>query len=554
MGRTAFGVLGVTAACLALAPAAFAVDFFPPPTSPEPSGGSTAFGVSVADFNGDAKDDLAVANGSSANVGILLGNGGGDFTAAPTSPEAAGSGARMTGVGDFNGDGNADMAVANETSNIVTILLGNGGGDFTAAPTSPETVGTDPNSLAVGDFNGDGKADLAVANAFVTTTLTVLLGAGNGDFTEAGTSPETLATNPDTVVTGEFNGDGKPDLAATRPGGVEILLGAGGGDFVIAPTSPEPAGDTPRQVVIGEFNGDGQPDLATANQVSDDVTVLLGAGTGDFTAAATSPEASGDTSDSLTTGDFDQNGTTDLAVGNIVADTVTTLVGAGTGDFTAAPTSPEPGGNGPEAIARGDFNQDGVDDLAVADSTLPGTVTILLGIAHPLSVLARGTGAGFVDSSRAGIDCGRELAGHEDCSNLYADGAPITLTAHPEPGSTFEGFFGAGCTGPGLTCTVTMNQAQVANATFTDTAPPETKITKKPKRRTTKEKAKFKFTSSEEESKFTCRLDKEKPKPCKDGFQKRVEPGKHVFSVFATDDAGNDDPTPAKVRWTLLED
>ena len=538
---------------MALAPAAFAVDFTPATTSPEPAG-VAPFGVTVADLDANGTDDLAVAGSSS--VGILLGDGSGNFTPAATSPETAANGARSTAVADFNADGKLDLAVAGSTSNQVTILLGAGNGDFTAAPTSPEMAGGQPRSVAAGDFNADGKPDLAVANG-LATNLTILLGAGDGDFTAAPTSPEPVGSTPDTVVVGEFNADGKPDLAVSRAGfdNVTILLGAAGGDFAAAPTSPEGAGDTPRQVITGEFNGDAQPDLAIANQVSNNVTVLLGAAGGDFAAAPTSPEASGATSSSLVTADFDQNGTADLAVGNQVPDTVTVLIGAGTGDFNLSPNPAEAGGNNPQAIAQGDFNRDGVPDLAVADADM-GSVTVLLGVTHQLVVVSPGTGSGYVDSSPAGIDCGLEIAGHTDCSNTYADGAPVTLTAHPEQGTRFDGFTSGGCTGgPGLTCTVIMDTTHGVNATFTDIVAPETKITKRPKRRSTKRRARLEFTSSEPSSKFTCQLDQGPKKPCKrqGRYTAVLKPGKHVFSVFATDDAGNADTTPAKARWRVLE-
>ena len=176
------------------------------------------------------------------------------------------------------------------------------------------------------------------------------------------------------------------------------------------------------------------------------------------------------------------------------------------------------------------------------------------GIAWNLNVLPRGTGAGYVDSSPAGIDCGRNTTGHSDCSEAYEEGAPVTLTARPDPGSAFDGFVGGGCTGTALTCTVTMNEEYVVKATFSDIAPPDTQITKGPKKRTTKTQVTIRFTASEVAAKFTCQLDKAKPKSCSPPYEKRVKPGKHKFSVFATDIDGNVDPTPAKVRWTVLED
>jgi hypothetical protein len=138
--------------------------------------------VSVGDFNGDGNQDLAVANEYSNSVSVLLGNGSGGFTAATGSPYSTGSYPVSLAVGDFNGDGIQDLAVANEYSNSISVLLGNGSGGFTAATGSPFSVGSDPLSVAVGDFNGDGIQDLAVANVY-GYNVTILLGNGSGGFT-----------------------------------------------------------------------------------------------------------------------------------------------------------------------------------------------------------------------------------------------------------------------------------------------------------------------------------------------------------------------------------
>jgi hypothetical protein len=110
--------------------------------------------VAEGDFNGDGKLDLAIVNAASNTVTVLLGNGTGGFTAAPGSPFPVGTGPQFVVVGDFNEDGKPDLAIANSFGNNVTVLLGNGAGGFTAAPGSPFPAGAVPSSLAVGDFNG----------------------------------------------------------------------------------------------------------------------------------------------------------------------------------------------------------------------------------------------------------------------------------------------------------------------------------------------------------------------------------------------------------------
>src|SRR5437867_6658018 len=134
--------------------------------------------VAVGDFNADGLQDLAVANHDSNTVSVLLGVGNGDFQEAPQSPIAVGTTPVWIAVGDFNGDGKPDLAVANVNSNTVSVLLGNGDGTF--RPKSDYGTGSIPVSVAIGDLNGDGRPDLAVANH--SSTVSVLLGSGDGTF------------------------------------------------------------------------------------------------------------------------------------------------------------------------------------------------------------------------------------------------------------------------------------------------------------------------------------------------------------------------------------
>jgi FG-GAP-like repeat/Abnormal spindle-like microcephaly-assoc'd, ASPM-SPD-2-Hydin/FG-GAP repeat len=272
-------------------------------------------------------------------------------------------------VGDFNGDGKLDLAVANEcgsgpscdSSGTVSILLGNGTGNFTLA--SSPAVGEHPVSVAVGDFNGDGKLDLAVANNG-SNTVSILLGDGNGNFTLA--SSVDTGNNPSSGVVGDFNGDGKLDLAVGN-GSISILLGDGTGNFTLF--SSLAGVGTP--AVVGDFNGDGKLDLAVVSSGSK-VSILLGDGTGHFSLA--SSPAVGKVPVSVAVGDFNGDGKLDLAVADFYSSTVSVLLGDGTGHFTldASPAT----GPQPESVAVGDFNGDGKLDLAVPN--LSNTVSILL--------------------------------------------------------------------------------------------------------------------------------------------------------------------------------
>ena len=192
--------------------------------------GTHPWSLAVGDFNGDNKQDVAIVNINSANVSILLGDGAGNFSG-PTN-FGAGLSPTSVAVGDFNGDGKQDLAIGHDSVNNVSILLGDGAGNFSAA-TNFGTVDTQPDSVAVGDFNGDGKQDLVVAN-YASTNVSILLGDGAGNFSAA-TSFGT-GSLPRSIAVGDFNGDGKQDLAVANEGSnnVSILLGDGAGNFSAA--------------------------------------------------------------------------------------------------------------------------------------------------------------------------------------------------------------------------------------------------------------------------------------------------------------------------------
>lgn len=243
--------------------------------SPIPTG-ARPFSVAMGDLNGDGVNDLAVSNQGDGTVTILLGNGTGAFTQAPGSPIAVGQFPVSVAMGSLNADGFADLAVANAGSNSVTILLGNGTGTFSQASGSPIAVGSEPRSVAMGRLNGDSLTDLAVVNGR-SDSVTILLGNGNGTFNQAAGSPVAVGSSPSSVAVGSFNRDGLADLAVANAGSdsVTILLGNGNGTFSQPSTSPIAVGSFPFSLAVGSFNGDGLDDLVVGNARSDTVTILL---------------------------------------------------------------------------------------------------------------------------------------------------------------------------------------------------------------------------------------------------------------------------------------
>ena len=205
--------------------------------------------------------------------------GDGAFNQAPIPEAGYLTTTYMPAVGDFNGDGKLDLAVTPSgilgSLNYVTILLGNGDGTFTAANNATYSTGKFPQAIVVADLNGDGKLDLAIGN-YGDSTLTILLGNGDGTFTPAPGSPVTSGKAPYAIAVGDLDGDGKLDLAvANMDNTLSILLGNGDGTFKQASGSPFPAGDGPSSIAVGDFNGSGRLGLAVTNLNGNTVSILV---------------------------------------------------------------------------------------------------------------------------------------------------------------------------------------------------------------------------------------------------------------------------------------
>src|SRR5213593_1466020 len=342
--------------------------------------------VAVGDFNADGLQDLAVANHDSNTVSVLLGAGNGDFQEAPQSPIAVGTTPVWIAVGDFNGDGKPDLAVANVNSDTVSVLLGNGDGTFQAAQTF--AVGDGPTSVTAGDFNRDGVQDLATGNWF-SGDVSVLLGIGNRTFEQPASLPSGVSVI--SPVVGDFDGDGKLDLAVANysNNNISVFWGNGDGTFQQPPLIVPSGGALPNCVVVGDLNGDGKLDLAVANSGNpnlippDPGNVAVVLGNGDRTFQALQTYAVGHTPLTVAVGDFDGDRVPDLAVANFgdsdpqVSDPGNVAVLLGNGDGTFQASQPFAVGTNPQFVAVGDFNGDRVDDLAVANFG-DKTVSVLL--------------------------------------------------------------------------------------------------------------------------------------------------------------------------------
>ena len=234
--------------------------------------------------------------------------------------------------------------------------------------------------MAVADFNLDGRADIAVGNS--DATITLFFGTSSGHLAYGG-NPLTFGTSPTYLVVADFNHDGVPDLIATEvvpqnPTGyynLTILL-AGTGDGTFEQQEVLPA-IYPVSAVAADFNGDGYDDLAVAELLNNTVLVFLNSEIGFLSSSPISIPA-GSSPQSIAAGDFNGDGKLDLAVADSDSNSVAILLGDGAGNFAASPAGPIPAGNTPFFVAVGDFNGDGRADMSVVDF-LGGNVTILLG-------------------------------------------------------------------------------------------------------------------------------------------------------------------------------
>jgi hypothetical protein len=359
-----------------------------------------SIGLVAADLNGDGKPDLAFSN-AVGGISVMKGNGDGTFQANFATP-AFGDDLR---VGDFNNDLKPDLLLIGQSCNV---LLGNGDGTFT-----PVNAVCAP-AYAIGDFNGDGKLDLAYPVPGSNGGVQVYLGYGDGGFAGGGLFDQ--GVKHELTLAGDFNNDHKLDLAASDMNGFSILLGNGDGTFQNG--IPSAVSASFPSFVTGDFNGDGKLDVAA--ETSSGIAVFLGKGDGTFAAPIVS---SGPAAGYMTVFDLNKDGKRDLLITSGLQ--LTVLLGKGDGTFQPPVQYALPSSAGTRAIS-GDFNRDGKLDVAVGDSS--GMVDIFFG---------DGTGKLLTPPSR--FEAGGAPAGIAT-ADFNKDGKPDLAVSLGTPFSTVNGF------------------------------------------------------------------------------------------------------------------
>lgn len=327
MRRLALAIVGLLSSGWAFGAAPNTVTFA---TLNQPAAGAAPVAFAIGDFNRDGKPDLAVVDQRSATVRIMLGVANGYFE--PWVEYQVGIDPVAITTADFNGDGKLDLVVAGQRSNTVQVLLGNGDGTFRSF-TTLQSQG--PTALAIGDFNRDGKLDLAVANSN-SNSVSIWLGLGDGSFRPA--LDFGVGESPSSIAVADFNRDGKLDLAVANltSNNVSILLGTGTGLF--EPILTFAAGLNPSWITLGDFNGDGKVDLAMVNATGtkstnfvSTVSVLLGNGNGTFQAPLST--VAGGRASFLVAADLNGDGKQDLVVTDLGSNAIAILLGFGNGFF-----------------------------------------------------------------------------------------------------------------------------------------------------------------------------------------------------------------------------
>ncbi|HEY6005022.1 MAG TPA: VCBS repeat-containing protein [Anaeromyxobacter sp.] len=337
--------------------------------------GLKTYVLASGDLDGDGLVDLVAANEEEDSITVFLGLGDGTFQRVSATNFPTGAYPTGLAIADFDGDGIPDVVTANYHGESVSVLFGAGDGTLGAASTYPTEAGSQTSNLALGDLNGDGWLDVVATNP-ATGSVSVFLGRPGGALDPSINLPvANRRSAPFSAAIGDFDGDGKGDVAIADMVNLSIVVRLGKGDGTFAPEVAFPEGGVPPYNCIAwDVNLDGVLDVVCANRQSDDVSVLLGAGDGTFGDPIVSSVRVGPCASlpcagpySVAVADFNLDGVPDVVTANFLSGTASVLIGIGDGRFEA-PIDAGKTGAFSYGVATGDFDRNGKPDFAVCNA------------------------------------------------------------------------------------------------------------------------------------------------------------------------------------------
>ncbi len=340
---------------------------------------SYPYDIAIGDFNKDSRLDIVVADSSTNYVRVLLGHGNGNFARFTKDSTGIGTASSSIAIGDFNNDGNLDIVVADLLIYDIRVLLGNGNGRFQLSVIIPTGDASMPYGVAVGDFNNDNQLDIAVANRNLDQ-IGIVLGYGNGTFSEQITYHTGDDTIPIFIRVGDFNHDNNLDIAAVNFGtsSIVVLFGVGDGTFLLGRPFLTGFGSQPFTLSIGDFNNDNQLDIAVTNNFANNLVIFLASRSEPFGSVSLYAIDAGSQSHSVVTGDLDNDGRSDSVLTNPGLDNIRVSIGYDLQDFEEVYSYSTGNGSAPWSVALADFNNDTYLDIVVANSKTDN-IMILLG-------------------------------------------------------------------------------------------------------------------------------------------------------------------------------
>ncbi|CAF0975299.1 unnamed protein product [Rotaria sp. Silwood1] len=341
-------------------------------------GSSQPLSLVIGDFNNDHHQDIAVANSGTSNIAILLGLNNGSFYLESTIDMGFDSNPCSLVAADFNNDKQIDIAVVDSGVNTLTILLGSGLGTFVKHKYSTGS-GSNPSSLVFGDFDNDNILDIIVANNG-TKSLGLFLGYRNGTFRNMITGSAGPDSSPQFIVASDFDNDRNLDLVVvnTNYNNIYLLRGYGDGNFSLAATHETGPSSTPNSIVTGDFDNDNRPDVAVLNFLTNNILILSSYAVHPDATRWTYSTGADSRPDSIAVGDFNHDNQLDIVVANINSSSIGIFLGLDDGSFESPRIYFIGKKSRPQSVVVGDFNNDSNLDIVIGISGI-NSIRIYLG-------------------------------------------------------------------------------------------------------------------------------------------------------------------------------